>query len=272
MWLKKMQCSRWRTSYFCANYTRAAQVWERALSGYPASRSAFSALYQLGECYRRQADADLDSHRGLDFSPLNGRRDLEWGIQRHGYLLEAAAAKFDKLANDIQAKRAGGARLSEFEADLLRKSLFALAECRFEHSQFVDARPLYERLAADYRERIEGLQALQQLYLSYLVSTPPDKDKAAEWLREYERVLADLPDSAFAGRLEHESRPAFENWLKNQKAVLEKFNLYADPKKSKIERLIASLPRQWGEFAASSPTDVGGSLRQRLTAKSSIGS
>ncbi|HEV8060568.1 MAG TPA: hypothetical protein VGP68_11870 [Gemmataceae bacterium] len=214
-----------------ANYTRAAQVWEQALTIYRTSRFAFPALYQLGECYRRQADADLDAQRGPGFNPLNGRNDLERGIQRHGYLLEAAAAKFGKLADDIQAKRAGGAPLTEFESDLLRKALFALAECRFDHSQFVDARPLFERLAADYRERLEGLQALQQLCLSYLVCSPPDKDKAAEWLREYERVLTDLPDSAFAGRLANESRPAFENWLKNQKAVLEKFNLYADPKK-----------------------------------------
>ena len=217
--------------YLQASYTRAKNTWERALVLYPTSRFAFAALYQLGDCYRRLADIDINTIRGNRGAFIDHNLQ-ESAIRKHRYLLDFAEAKFTKLTEDIQAKRAGGTALTEFEADLLRRALFDLADCLSDHSKYEPARQIYARLAADYQEQIEGVDALKRLYYSYTVINPPDRVKAAEALNRLELLLKALPDAVFSGRLESESRKAYEKWLEDQKEELKKLNgLYGDPKK-----------------------------------------
>ena len=202
---------------------------------YPTSRFAFVALYQLGDCYRRLAEIDIETVR-MNRGAFIDRNLQESAIQKHRYDLGSAEAKFQKLTEDIQAKRAGGTPLTDVEVDLLRRALFDLADCLLEHTKYQEARQIYERLAADYQERIEGVEALKRLYYSYTVTNPPDSMKAAEALNRLELLLKALPDSAFAGRLESESRGAYEKWHEEQKKELEKLNaLYGDPKKAMPE-------------------------------------
>jgi TolA-binding protein len=224
--------------YLQASYTRAKIAWERALLLYPTSRFTFLALYQLGDCYRRLADIDIETIR-KNRGAFIDRNLQESAIQKHRYDLEGAEAKFSKLTEDIQAKRAGGAALTEFETDLLRRALFDLADCFVDHGKYEAARQTYERLAADYQEQIDGVEALKRLFYSYTVTNPPDRVKAADALSRQELVLKALPDSAFAGRLESESRRAYEKGLERQKGELEKLNgLYGDPKKNGLPEII----------------------------------
>jgi tetratricopeptide (TPR) repeat protein len=216
--------------YMRADYTRAKNIWERALVRYPTSRFAFAALYQLGGCYRNLADADIDTIR-TNRGGFIDHNIQDSAIQKHRHYLDAAEAKFRKLTEDIQAKRAAGTPLTEFESDLLRLALFALADCLLDHAKYEDARQTYERLAADYQERIEGVEALKRLYYSYTVINPPDLVKAADALRRLELLLKALPDSAFAGHLESESRQAYEKTLEGLKTELAKIKaLYGDSK------------------------------------------
>ena len=164
--------------YLRGSYTRASQLWERAFIVYPTSRFAFGALYQLGECYLRQADADIESRRA-DLTSIDRKKYQDSVLRSHGNLRQAVE-RFNKLTEDIQAKRAGGTRLTKFESDLLRHALFALADCRADQGHYEEARLIFGRLAADYQVRIDGVEALKRLYLTYIVPNPPDKEKAAD--------------------------------------------------------------------------------------------
>ena len=241
--------------YLQASYTRAKNTWERAMVLYPTSRFAFLALYQLGDCYRRLADIDLEAIKLNRGAFIDQNRQAS-AIRIHHYNLETAAVKFQKLTEDIQAKRAGGAALTELEADLLRRALFDLADCLGELSKYEDSRQIYGRLAADYQERIDGVEALKRLYYSYTVINPPDRVSAADVLNRLELLFKALPDSAFAGRLESESRKAYENWLEERKEDLIKLNkLYGDPKKGLPE--IISVARWVEDGRKRFSTDAG---------------
>jgi TolA-binding protein len=203
--------------YQKANYVLAANTWVQALNTYKNSRFALPAQYQLGECYRRQADAE-------GFRP-NQIKEFQTGprSRSHNSYLDRAISAFLVLVNNIQAKREG-AKLTPAETDLLRKGLFALGECYFEHGQYKQARHILERFAADYADRIESYDALRLLHDSYVADNPANFAKALEMLAEMERTLNNLPDSAFKDRLQGNDREHCLAWIKTQRAELERLN------------------------------------------------
>jgi TolA-binding protein len=211
------------TYYQKANYVLAANTWVQALNTYKNSRFALPAQFQLGECYRRQADAE-------GFRP-NRIKEFQTGLRSRQFnsYLDRAINSFLVLVNNIQAKREG-AKLTPAESDLLRKGLFALGECYFEHGQYKQARHILERFAADYADRIESYDALKLLHDSYVADNPANFAKALEMLAEMERALNNLPDSAFKDRLEGNDREHCLAWIKTQRAELERLNPTANQK------------------------------------------
>lgn len=216
------------TYYLHGLYSMAAPAWKKALGQYPVAPASLGARFQLGECYRQQAESSIAA-RTIESGSLEGRKLITTRATK----LDDAAAEFVIVVNNLQAKRAPGIRLTDFEDDLLRRALFALADCKFARARFGEARDIYERLAADYADRIEGVEALKQLFFTYQVAIPPDPNKASETLGRMEEVLKELPDSAFAGKFDSQSREAFGSWIEKQKAELAKFNLFARPKDDK---------------------------------------
>ncbi len=201
--------------YQRANYVLAANTWVQALNTYKNSQFALPAWYQLGECYRTQADAE-----GFRGNANKIGVPSKTVISPNSYL-DRAINCFLVLINNIQAKREA-AKLTSAESDLLRKGLFALGECYFEHGQYKDARPILERFAADYGDRIEAYDALKLLSNSYVADTPSDFAKSLEKLAEAERLLNSLPDFAFKDRLENTSKDGCNAWIKHQRSELEK--------------------------------------------------
>jgi tetratricopeptide (TPR) repeat protein len=200
-------------------FTLAAQCWEQALKFYPANPAAWTARYRLGQAYRSLADQEAQAP-GMIGSPDPRSRYRGWPGRR----LEHAAAHFQKLVDDLQARQAA-APLQENDALLLRQARFALAECRFDLGLYTDAIPVYISLANQCEHEVEGLSALKQLYRCYLASMSPDKpqenlDLAARTLETMRALLAQLDSAAFQGRPVEESRAVLEGWLKSQEQQL----------------------------------------------------
>jgi tetratricopeptide (TPR) repeat protein len=214
------------TYYQHGLYSKASQAWKRALLVYPTGPTVQRERFQLGECYRQLAQSSL----------LTKGPELARMIINRSDKLDEAAVEFDLVVHNIQGRRADGVHLTDFENNLLLKSLFALAECKFDRSHFDDARAVYERLAVDYQEQVEGLEALKQICLSYQASFPPDPAKGLETLARMEQRLNALPDSVFQGGFDRQSRGAFESWIKKMSAEFEKMRLMVEPKNDKPPR------------------------------------
>jgi tetratricopeptide (TPR) repeat protein len=191
----------------------AAKRWEEALRNYPGSPTALLACYRLGLCYRGLADPAAHNLRPSDLPDRQQRSAGQFGI-----LLEKAAARFQKVVDDLQA-RPTAPPLTGTDATLLRDASFALADCRFEQGLYEEAKRLYIGLKTKYDLQVEGLTARKQLYLCYIASMAPEKPEenlelARRTLLEMRTILSHLDEGAFRGRPEPETRAAFEHWLK----------------------------------------------------------
>jgi tetratricopeptide (TPR) repeat protein len=204
-----------------ANYAAASNRWKQALNlyPYPTSRFALQARFQLGECNRRQAEAYISTGNPVSRIPNTS-------IRNHNSFLFEAVGNFTTLIAELDSKR-NMSKLTDSEAELLCKGLFALAECLSEQAQYGEARIIYERLAADHADRIESWDALKKLYSTYIVDNPINIPKATEALTELEKTLSSLPDAAFADRLVN--RKACADWLAEQKRSLDKLRPFTIP-------------------------------------------
>lgn len=205
-----------------ANWSQAAQSWEQALRDYPASSYALTARFRLAKCYQQLASVELEAQKNKsnvirDSNVLAIYRRREW------MFLEQAAASYEKVRDDLLAKRASKS-LTPFEATTLVKTQFNLAECRFDRGQFDEAIQTYNRLATDYQKQIEGLMALQQLYRCYMIIVPPNIEGAYATVSRAREMMETMGDDAFRG-FPNQSREAFERFFKNEEITLEKLRL-----------------------------------------------
>jgi tetratricopeptide (TPR) repeat protein len=201
------------------DYRAAASYWELALPQYPAAAGAWEARFKLGTCYRRLADLESQSLRPGEASVPTSQDHY----RKHFFIwLEKAGAQFQKLTDDLQARQKAEP-LTAAEATLLRDASFALAECRFEQRHYDEAIRLYNGLAQRYRNQVDELIAIKQIYRSYVVPYPPDLDKARATLQRAHFTLNSMEDSAFTGRPGDHSKKAWEKWLKDAQQELSRY-------------------------------------------------
>jgi len=206
------------------DFDLAAKRWEEALRNYPGSPTALLACYRLGLSYRGLADPATHNLRPSDLPDRQQRSTGQFGI-----LLEKAAARFQKVVDDLQARQTA-APLTGTDATLLRDASFALADCRFEQGLYEEAKRLYIGLKSKYDLQVEGLTARKQLYLCYIASMAPEKPEenlelARRTLMEMRTILSHLDEGAFRGRPEPETRAALEHWLKVEEDQLKAHTL-----------------------------------------------
>lgn len=208
-------------------FAMAAQYLETLLVQYPTSPNALTARYHAGQCNRGLADRQSKPGNPLDTQLRNRGGQF---IMR----LEQAAAHFQKLVDDLQARPAA-ASLPEGEATLLRQARRALADCRFDQGHYGEAVPLYIGLANRQPPQVDNVVALRQLYTCYVVLMAQDKPEASSdlvWhaLEDMRKVLSQLDESAFQGRPETERRTYLEGWLKAEEKHLQDLGFNKPPR------------------------------------------
>jgi tetratricopeptide (TPR) repeat protein len=215
----------------------AAHYAELATNQYPKNPEAAATRFRLGECFARQAEQELSNLRlgeAMDTRPFYQRQSK--------YALEKAGANFQKVIDDLEILRAAGP-LTDADADLLLRASFALAECRFKQGLYEEAVRLYTDLAGRYQQRVEGLVALQHLWLCQILPYQPPLAKARETMQRAHAVLDGLDDSAFRGRPEAQSRDAWERWLKAAEEQLRQADGVTRPASPPARASAASEPK-----------------------------
>jgi tetratricopeptide (TPR) repeat protein len=189
------------------DFRMAALRLQELLERYPGNPATLQTRQQLAECYRRlAAQEDQNLHGG---TYLTADAQLHYRDQRRVWM-QMAAAHYTKLADDLSALRASRT-LNPTEEGSLRQAGFALAECRFEAGDYQGAIRLYEDLVTRYPHRVEALTALKQITRCYWVQRDPNN--AAETIKRIQTMLKDLPDSAFSGDADGQTRQEWEEWL-----------------------------------------------------------
>jgi tetratricopeptide (TPR) repeat protein len=215
--------------YRRANYRSAALRWEQALMLYPTSPNALLGRFGLADSYQRLADFENQNRREGTLDETNHYR------KHYTIWLEKAAANYQKLFDDLEAKRMKGSP-SDAETVLLRNSLFRLAACRFDLGQYDESARLYDALVSRYQQSCDGFLALKQLYVCQVMTVPldkPQRDRARATLQRARALLDALDDSAFQNRPPSESRQESEKWLKERQGSLDSLedtSSYARPK------------------------------------------
>jgi tetratricopeptide (TPR) repeat protein len=202
-------------------FDQAAEHYQRALERYPANPGALTAAYHLAECYRRRAMLDYENI-GNSSLPL-AQQHYQGKYRLH---LEQAAANYRKVVANL-AGREGEGRLTPAEASMLLRSRFAVADCESSLGHLDKAAPLYDALARQYAGHVEALIALKQLERCYSMQGRIDQARATLVL--FSKALSELPDAAFQGRPEQESRLEFRKWLDRNTDLLNQLAPAAAP-------------------------------------------
>jgi tetratricopeptide (TPR) repeat protein len=193
----------------------AAAHYQRALERYPANSGALTAAYHLAECYRQRANLEYQNMTNSSLPEAHQHYQRQYRLH-----LEQAAANYRKVAANLAGRETSG-RLSPSEATMLLRSRFAVADCESSLGHLDKAAPLYDALARQCAGRVEGLIALKQLERCY--SMDGRIDQARGTLVLFSKTLAELPDAAFQGRPEQESRLEFKKWLDRATDLLNQF-------------------------------------------------
>jgi tetratricopeptide (TPR) repeat protein len=214
--------------YLREEYRQAAHWWEQALTLYPAHANALEARYHLGACYRQLAEVE---RRNLSVdAPPYYRKQFTWWIEK-------AAANYQKLVDDLEARQKA-ASLQESEALLYRQSRFALAECRFDRGQFGEAIKIYDDLANLYKNQVDGLKAVKQLFNAYVqlislqfpanvaeqtvrIERARNLENAQETVKRARILLEKMDDVALQDQPEPETRAGWERWIKEAEGQLD---------------------------------------------------
>jgi len=200
------------TYYRTGNYRSATGEWEAALMLYPANPDVLVARSRLGDCFSQLAYVEQQQQLTDPPFPSAVRPHYQ---RQHLLYLEQAAANFQKVADDLEARRAVNA-LNEGDTALLMAALFRLAATRSEQGETLQAIHMYDSLASRYQQQYEGLTAIRQRFLCQAALTDQGKayvKEAQDTLKRGKRILDQLPDAIFKGRPESETRPAWEKWF-----------------------------------------------------------
>jgi Tfp pilus assembly protein PilF len=189
------------------NYRDAFVRLQEAMERYPANPNALKLRWQFAQCCRQLADQMgqqlLRSHQNAPTEQAHYRtQQLRF--------LDMAAANSQKLADDLTARLAERPLTPE-EDRVLREASFSLADCRFQEGQFDDSLRQYEILAARYRNQVDGLIALRNVWRCYGVKL--QAEKARETLERIRTSLKEMPAPVFDGESEIRTRRYWDEWL-----------------------------------------------------------
>lgn len=207
--------------YLRGAYHLAAERWEQALTLYPTNANAALARFRMGECYRLLADVELVGLQPEEKFTVSLRAHYR---QQYSVLLQRAAANYQKLTDDLEA-RSATTPLTPAETAIYRQAMLARADCRFNLGQFDEAVRLYDQIATRCRRDVDGLLALRELWRCYAVQIQKDRnnvDLARATLERIRITLNSLDDSAFQDRPEAQRRAAWEKWLTDSEDLLKK--------------------------------------------------
>ncbi len=194
--------------------SRAIDILEEALRAFPNNPLALTARYQLAESYRMRAD-----QRSSSFSQEQPTTEARLAIEKKVMEdRERAIANYQELSRALEAKP----DRDEHEERILTYALRLAAEVRFWAGGYEKSGEMYDALA----ERIKDKKGFEFEYLSALgngmrayreaarayPSTEPDYQGKVQAARlKADRALREI--RAGLGRLDPESRKAFEKWL-----------------------------------------------------------
>ncbi len=143
-----------------AQYDKAAIQCVELIKQYPAHPAVLSVREQLGECYRKLAEAARKSGDNPEVVAAEKKAFYRAQWQQH---LEAARDVYQQLADDLEAQ-AGFRKLSAAEDTLRRKSAFVTADCYLDLPNWFDeAHKRFVMLFDRYRDEPDGLWACQRL-------------------------------------------------------------------------------------------------------------
>jgi Tfp pilus assembly protein PilF len=192
------------------NYRDAFVRLQEAIQRYPENPNALKLRTQFAECCRFLAD-----QYGLQISRNHSGTEAELGHYRKQQLrfLDMAATNYLKLADDLAARQAERP-LAPDEERALRTAAFGVADCRFEEGQFDDALRQYEILTGRYRNQVDGLIALRNVWRCYGVKLQGEKARAT--LERIRAALREMPPGAFDAEPEVRTRRWWDEWLSQQ--------------------------------------------------------
>jgi tetratricopeptide (TPR) repeat protein len=138
-------------------FGEAAKAYEEALAHYPTHPQSMQARYWLGESYREIAREDANRLRSTD---TGGAR--KYYEERKCSALERALANYRQVAFDLAARQTAR-QLKEDQESALRDARFAMGECLCSLQRYQEAADVYEKLAENYANQADGIEALLNL-------------------------------------------------------------------------------------------------------------
>ena len=189
--------------YKHGNYLKAVERLKVALTAgrFPADPASTRAHYQLADSYRRLADQALTSAAGADAGQSSDKVALK-RKEYHDYLVNATD-EFEGLAKLLETPEGKNLLTPEERVQVP----FLAADCHFDQGEYPVALAAYERLAARYAERLEGLNALGGMVRCY--SALGDAEKMEQALTRIEQMLPKMPEPV---------RLQWSEWLKTAQA------------------------------------------------------
>lgn len=197
-------------------FDQAAITLKEAVRQYPHNPNLLKAREQLGDCYRRMADALGARAR----EPGIKDESREYHQRRKTERLDEAAKAYQELADDLETQ-ARKTPLGPDDLRLLRKVLFGVADIYYEMNDLTEALRRFQLLQDRYRKQVESLIACQRIWLCRArVVEPPDKvrlfeDAVRNSLQMAQTDLLALDDSskAFQGGPGVWRKQDWENWI-----------------------------------------------------------
>jgi tetratricopeptide (TPR) repeat protein len=204
--------------YQRGDWGQASLILKEAARQYAANAGVLTARAHLGACYLKLAQEAGDKLKNPDgFAGAQvhlGHRRQEW--------LALALDVYQKLADQLDATSSKSP--GQGEIALLRQASFAVADCRYDLGELVEALRLYKRLFQRYAHQAESLQALLRMSRCYHALTEPEKSAAREEYRVAVRIALDdlprLPEEAFDSRQQTGRRDYWQRWLNQEQANL----------------------------------------------------
>jgi tetratricopeptide (TPR) repeat protein len=192
-----------------------------AIDQYPEYPHILEAREQLAECYRCLADQQIVMVGKLQRDPQIIAR------QNKNRYLEQAVDHYQKLADDLDKRRAGR-NLTDAEQAILRRTHFAVADCRFNQDNMTaEALRLYQSLAEGrFPNRVEALVAYQHMAqcafrLAQLETARTALRNAWLTLDKLPDDSLKLPDNAFRGCPGPWTRRQWQDWISQMAKYLE---------------------------------------------------
>ncbi len=176
------------------HYSTVPFFLDDAVTRFPQSPQATRGRFQLAEAYRQlaaQENVNYVNSRGM--APQT--REHHW--KQHRHWLQKAAEQYQELSKSLSE----GASASLQPEEVVHVQ-FSDAECRFNLGDYAAALQMYERLADQYKERVERLRALGGCLRCHAARN--ETDKVQQYVQGIRNALATVDPA---------TRRAWETWL-----------------------------------------------------------